>query len=104
MSVNDELFVVALSTIEVLDDSLGHTRFASSFQLRHGNYRYYDWNHEGDGWASCYDSLCQMPNVAASYHHYLFVTEEAPVMAHVAWCEWVLVPYSFFCSQCNPDG
>lgn len=42
------LLVVAWSAIKVLDDSFGHTRFASSFHLRHGNFRHHDWNHEGD--------------------------------------------------------
>ena len=72
------LFVVALSTIKVLDDSFGRTRFASSFHLRHGNFRYHDWNHEGNGVVvESNDSLCQMLNIAPSYHHDLSITEEA---------------------------
>jgi len=67
-----ELFVVALSTIKVLDDSFGHTRFASSsFHLRYGHFRHHDWNHEGDGLVvGSNDSLC--PN--AQHRRVLIIT------------------------------
>jgi hypothetical protein len=58
-SVTQGLLVLSISATAISDTMIGTT------------------NHEADGIASTNDSLCQMLNIAASYHHYLYVAEEA---------------------------
>jgi hypothetical protein len=57
-SVTQGLLVLSISATAISDTMIGTTKLMGS-------------------WSSTSDSLCQMLNIAASYHHYLYVAEEA---------------------------
>ena len=59
-SVTQGLLVLSISATAISDTMIGTTKVMRSWSSTNDN-----------------DSLCQMLNIAASYHHYLYVVEEA---------------------------